>query len=1329
MLFKVIKYSIVFVVIFINAITAQNKSVRFNHIDIDQGLSQNMIRDVIQDSRGFMWIATWDGLNRFDGYNFKVYKNIDGDSTSLRINKIIRVLEDHNGVIWVGTFGGGLAKFNRKSESFKNYLYNSKDPNSLGDNQVLEIYEDSKNRMWIGTRNGGVFMFQNKDNQHYQEEQIKFVNYRNIPNDSTTLSDNGVISVFEDSFGSLWFGTLDGLLNKLVMVNQKDNAFKFLHYDSKSLQVVDKSNYSYENIIEDKNYPGLLWLVDYYTGITWFDVKKEKFIDSYPFYNFSKKFPKENVESVLQDSDGIIWIGTYGNGIYTLNLNDKEKQFDHFRFTTADPTGIDAPNITGFYEDKSGMIWIGTNTNGLYTYYKGAKSFKSYYHISTDNNSLISNNVLGILETNDGFLWIATELGLDKYNPVTDKYIHYKNDPQNSATISSNVVYSLLQDSEGTLWVGTADGLDKYNKISDSFSHYLHNPDDPNSISKGEIIKLFEDSKGTLWIGSWNGGLNKFVPGKENKSGKFMHYKYDKNDHFSLSDNRIMSMAEDKNGKFLIGTSDGGLNIMISDYKVNDDGTSALPKFKRYQHQAKKANSLSNNDVRSILIDKRGTYWLGTMGGGLNKFVPGKNGNDKFIHFRQADGLVNDVVRGLLEDDKGNIWIGTGHGLSKFDPITNTFWNLDKSDGLQTSKFEDASFKSKRDGTMYFGGVGGVVAFHPGKIQNNKYVPPVVITSLKRYNITNTVNSIIEEKGISEKNEIVLSYKDNIITFELAALNFYNSYKNEYSYKLEGYNDNWINIGRKRDITFTNLDHGSYTLFVRGSNNDGVWNLKGKSIRIIVIPPWYMTGWAYLGYGIILIFGLFLIDKIQKKKLITKERNKSQLREAKLIKKQAGELETVDILVKIINRAKDLESLFNSLLEQTIKYIPQAEKAAVFLLNKKESLFRVAYTSGYQVHDLESISFSAEELKKRYIQNSEEVERGILIIKDTENLPGDKKMLGFTKPLSMMVMAVERDNIYEAFVVYDNFKDKNAFDLSAAGILNRFREHAVSAILKAQSLKALQEKNEEIIKTQEQLITQQKLASLGALTAGIAHEIKNPLNFVNNFAELSKDMLVELEEEIESEKDNIASDKYELIKELIDDLKLNFEKINSHGNRADSIIKGMLLHSRGKSGERAMTDLNYLLDQYLMLAYHGLRAQDKEFNISIEKEYDESIGKINIIPQDISRVFLNLINNACYAANKKYKSNRRDFSPMLKVKTKNLKNKIKIYIRDNGTGIPMEIREKLFNPFFTTKPTGEGTGLGLSISYDIIVKGHNGEINYDSKEGEYTEFIISLPKN
>jgi ligand-binding sensor domain-containing protein/signal transduction histidine kinase len=1313
------------ILIYQGFLPAQYQSIRLTNLSIEHGLSQNMVRCILQDSKGFMWFGTWDGLNRYDGYEFNVYKNISNDSSSLRLNRIRTVIEDHNKVLWVATFGGGLSRFNAESETFTNFLHNPADSKSICSDRVTAIFEDSYNRIWVGTENGGLSVFDNNnlDESHKKNYAIQFVNITANHNDSSSISNNGIQLIFEDIARNIWFGTSDGNLNKLQPGKDLFSDFKFVKYSPKWNLTQIENNLWYNDAVEDKNHSGLFWLLNYYQGLIWFDSRTGKFLYEYPFIKFPSNFPISQVTAFGQDNEGKYWFGTGSNGIFTFNPEAEKSfssPFEYYPLNTIESNGVSVSNISSFYQDRSGLIWIGTATNGLYTFNERANKFRNYFYNPSNENSLGGKDALSVLETNNGDIWIGTESGLDKFDHNTKKFIHFKNNPNDAKSLSNNIVYSLHQDPKGILWVGTASGLNKFNSVTNSFEHFKYDRLDSNSISTGEIIKIFSDSKGFLWLGSWTGGLNKFIPGVDGKPDKFLHYRFNQNDPTSISNNRIMSIAEDLSGHLWIGTSDGGLNKLISDYSFAKDGSLIPPKFIRYQYDSDNPDGLSNNDVRSLLIDKKGILWIGTFGGGLNKFVPDE-GETKFIHYSQTNGLANDVVRSILEDDNSNLWIGTAYGLSKFKSAAGTFWNFYESDGIQTSKFEDVFFKSKRDGALYFGGVNGVVAFQPADVKINSYIPQIVISSFKRYNTDGTKGTTIVEKGISEKKEIKLSYKDNILTFEFAALNFFNSSKNSYTYKLEGYNENWIQLGTKRDVTFTNLDPGEYTLYVKGSNGDGVWNNNALSLKIIITPPWWRSNWAYSFYMLAIIMGIFAADRIMRRRVITKERDRAKLREAELIKKQAEELETVDKLVRVINNAENLETLFTSLLHQTIKFIPQAEKAAVFLLDHKDNLFHVAFTSGYEISNLAKISFMPEELKMRYTENSNEIEKGIYIISNTGNLFGDEKLSAFSKAKSMLVMAVEWDNSLEAYFVFDSFADKNAFNPSTARILHRFREHAVSAISKAQSLKTLQEKNEEIIKTQEQLVTQQKLASLGALTAGIAHEIKNPLNFVNNFAEMSQELLEELKIEFQN------NNKEEVL-EIAETLKQNLEKINQHGKRADSIVKGMLLHSRGSSGEKMPTNLNNLLDQYVNLAYHGLRAQDKDFNITIEKDYDDSIGKINIVPQDMSRVFLNVINNACYAANQKKLKDGKDLSPVLKVSTKNIGEKVEIKIWDNGDGVPPSVKGKLFNPFFTTKPAGEGTGLGLSLSYDIVVKQHSGEIKFESEEGSYTEFVIMLPK-
>jgi GAF domain-containing protein len=438
------------------------------------------------------------------------------------------------------------------------------------------------------------------------------------------------------------------------------------------------------------------------------------------------------------------------------------------------------------------------------------------------------------------------------------------------------------------------------------------------------------------------------------------------------------------------------------------------------------------------------------------------------------------------------------------------------------------------------------------------------------------------------------------------------------------------------------------------------------------------------------------------------------LRLYKESEQRASDLLTVNRITKAIAGHLEINKLIEMVGESTKKQF-KANIGYVALLNKKTQMIEFPYGYGEEFPPLKY----GEGLTSKIIQTREPLLLNKMVNEKAQEL--GVKRIGVKAASYLGVPIPVGDEIIGALSVQST-EEENKFNEEDMRLLNTLATHVGIAINNANAYQELSSTLQDLKSTQDQLVAQEKLASLGELTAGIAHEIKNPLNFINNFSEVSGELLDEMKEELQNDRKDEAI-------ELVEDIKQNLVKINQHGNRADSIVKGMLLHSRGTSGEKALTDINDLLDQYVNLAYHGMRAQDKGFNITIEKNYDESLGKINLVPQDISRVFLNLINNACYAANEKKQKNGNNFSPLLKVSTKDLKDRVKIGIMDNGNGIPESVKEQIFNPFFSTKPTGEGTGLGLSLSYDIVVKQHAGEITFESETGKYTEFIIIIPKS
>ncbi|MCS6806616.1 MAG: two-component regulator propeller domain-containing protein [Acidobacteriota bacterium] len=1289
------------------------------------GLSQNLITCILQDRQGFLWFGTKDGLNRFDGYKFTVYQHDPYEPTSLSDSAISALHEDQTGRMWVGT-QNGLNLFDRSKEVFYRLLPDPNNPNSLSHPSVGAIAEDREGAIWIGTLGGGLNKLVLRPPAGGKAsaassganplEGARFTRFTHDPNNPNSLGSDFVGQVVEDGRGTVWATTMKGTLppaqgGYLVTRFRGDGSHPAWN------DWLERDEYR-KFICRGRN--GRVWIGVGSALIEW-DAIAEKFthhqIDFSAISGTSWK-PEDNfwqaVRGMMEDRAGTIWIGsTWGLARFDPGMDT----IAAFRYEPGNPHSIAESGIYSICEDSGGVLWFGSNGNGLFRYDPKAQRFTHRHREGAKLSLWRGTSIRSLCQTRDGTLWIGTaNLQLLRMNRVTGEVTPFQVAQPNVPPLE--LVFSMLQDRTGALWIGSSEGLfqvDWRDGKPGQISRFKPDPDVPRGSGRDDVYKVIEDRSGEIWIATAN-ALSRL----DRAIGHFVSYLYDARDPDTIPGDPYTFIHQDRNGIFWLGAEDGLLRF--------DPPTAG---FKRYRNNPNNPSSLSHNVVRAIAedpLEPDKILWVGTAGGGLNRF---DKETETFTHFTEKDGLPNNVVYAILSDGEGNLWMSTNQGLARFNPRTRRFKNFDIKDGLQDNEFNScASFKSA-SGELFFGGISGFNAFYPEDVRDNPHAPPVVITDFQIFNQSVSFKDPDSplKKPITETGEITLSYEHKVFSFEFAALDFTEPSKNQYAYKMDGFDKDWQPAGTNRTATYTNLDPGEYVFRVKASNNDGVWNDEGVAINVTITPPWWRTGWAYMIYALLLIVGGAAVDRIQRRRVIKRERDRAQRREAELIRQQAAELETIDRIVKVINRTVDLESLFQALLEQGLKLVPHAERATVLIFDHQGKCFKFAATVGYDLEQLKDISFTPEEMVGRYTTESEEVEPGVYILQHVKDLAGEEKISAQPRAAAMLIMAVEWGGTLEGYLVFDNLTDLEAFDRSDARRLNRLREHAISAIAKANTLKTLEEKNREIVKTQAQLIVQEKLASLGQLTAGIAHEIKNPLNFINNFAALSVEMVDELREELDAHKDKKVADIAGEIEEILKTLHQNAAKITEHGQRADSIVYSMLQHSRGKSGQREMTDINHLLDEAVNLTYHGLRARDASFDITIEKTYDDSVGKIEVAPQDISRAFLNILNNACYAAQEKSKQMGDSFSPRLWVRTEHHGEEIEIRIRDNGNGIPPAIRDKIFNPFFTTKPAGQGTGLGLSISHELVVQVHQGEIMVETQEGEFTEFIIILPKN
>jgi len=803
-------------------------------------------------------------LDRATG-KFTRYRHKKNDPNSLSHDIITNGFEDQSGTVWIGT-ASGLNKYNRDRDNVTRYLPGKTDPNSLSYDEVTFIYESPSEPgiLWIGT------------------------------GEARGLSEGGGLNRFDT------------------------RTEKFTHYHLKQGGLKGRSGNIIGQIYEDRD--GVMWLGTT-QGLVRFDRQTESF--RYFLPNAAYPLNRSNIiRSILEDSNGDLWITTIAfDGIY---LFDKETAtFYHYLHDASDPHSLSNNFIISSFIDSTGVLWLGTNTGGLNKLDLYAKKFITVTHNPADPNTLSAMITRAFYEDKEGQLWVGViEGGLNRFDPNTRQVKHYFSNQRDPTSLSDNTVFSLYGDRFGELWVGTANGLNRFDRANESFIHYHPNSNDPTSLSNGEVRAIFQDRAGTLWIGTNDGGLNRYNRAEHN----FTHFRHNPDDPNSISHNSVRAIAQDSSGVLWLGTFGGGLNkLVLSDSNERNKARSEVLQpdkaiFTRYTYNPRDKNSLSNNSIQSIYVDRKGILWIGTFGGGLNRFDPR---TEKFEHFTEANsGLPNNVIYGVLGDNPGNIWVSSNRGISKYMPQSNSFVNYDVDDGLQSKEFNGQACFKNDTGEMFFGGIDGFNIFHPDSIRDNPYQPQIAITDFKLFGQSAPIgeNSPLK-KHISETGEIKLAHWQNNISFEFVALHYNQPGKNKYSYILVNYDQAWRAPGSQRIATYTNLEPGEYFFRVRGSNNDGVWNKKGAVIRILITPPWWKTTGAYVLYVFLIIGLLFFSYRIQRFVVVRRERARSQIREAEL-RARAAEAQARAIQAENERKTIELEKARRLQLSMLPKQLP-----------------------------------------------------------------------------------------------------------------------------------------------------------------------------------------------------------------------------------------------------------------------------------------------------------------------------------------------------------------------------------------------------------------------
>ena len=747
---------------------AQGKTLRFERVSIEEGLSQSRVNTIFQDRKGFLWFGTQDGLNRYDGYSFTIYRHAPDDPQSLSHNRIRKLYEDPEGTLWIGT-DGGLDRFDRVREIFARHQHDPNDPQSLSHNEIRALYEDPDEPgiLWIGTRGGGL--------NRFDRATQTFTHYRHDQNDPQSLSHNQIWAIAEDVQGALWIGTDGGGLNRFDRATQTFTHYRHDPADPQSLN-------------------------------------------------------HDDVWALYLDASGTLWAGTDAG---LARLDAAQEVFTRYQHDPANPKSLSDDFVRTIFEDRSGRFWIGTRGGGLNRFDRATGTFIRHQHNPNNPQSLSSDNIRILFEDRTGILWIGTDGGgLSKYDPAQHLFDYYRHDPAAPQSLSHSYIRSVLEDRDGTLWVGTNRGLNKMDRTTGTFIHYRHTEANPKSLSNDEVRAIIEDRDGALWVGT-NRGLNSMDRATET----FTRYLNDPATRQSLNDDEVNTLFIDRSGVLWIGSDNG-----LSAYDV------AEHTFTHYLHDAEAPQSINSSEIRAIYEDAAGTLWIGTDRG-LNRF---DRVQQTFTSYEVKDGLPHALVNGIQEDTAGFLWISTNRGLTQFDPRTDSFRNYDRYDGLQGNEFNlGVAFRSSQ-GELFFGGVNGLNAFYPDRLQDNTPAPSLALTAFKLFN-----EPAVLDTAISEIHQIDLTYRDDVVTLNFAALDFRAPTQNRYAYKLEGFHEDWIDLGTKHDITFTALDPGLYRLCIRGANSSGVWNEAGIEVSVRVMPPFWATLWFRV-LSLLAIAGLLL---------------------------------------------------------------------------------------------------------------------------------------------------------------------------------------------------------------------------------------------------------------------------------------------------------------------------------------------------------------------------------------------------------------------------------------------------------------------------------------
>ncbi|WP_353570410.1 two-component regulator propeller domain-containing protein [Candidatus Albibeggiatoa sp. nov. BB20] len=1143
---KLILYALSLLLFYSQYSGAQN--LKFEHFAVAEGLSHSTATCALQDSQGFLWFCTEDGLNKFDGYNFTIYRTNIDDLNSLSSSFVSDVAEDKEGILWMAT-NTGLNRFDPKTESFTHYFHEPNNPNSISSNDLVNVFIDKRGDLWVSTATAGL--------NHLNLKTGQFTHYKHEPNNPNSLAGNnfkGTTHIFEDSHGYLWFGTWGQGLNRF---DRETNTFKL--YTTETHNLVGNSIYSIRETIDKKR----LWvatvdgldLLDDITG------------------NVTNHMNDVTVIDILLEDDNKL-IAVCDSSGYAFTVYDlKTGKLEPHNLDQADPYSINGYPM-GILKDHQGNIWVPTWGGGVNKLGK-PNAFRHYYHTFGSKGNLTNNTIYAFYEGLDGIIWIGSEggglCGFDPNAPPNESaftcYQHNEENPETS--LIGDDVYAISGDSKGILWIATWEGFSRFNPKTKSFTNFAHDDNDSNTLAHDHLYSIHVDKKDRVWVGTWEQGLSLY----NQETKQFTHYGHDNNVKNSLGNNQVMYINSDHNGFIWIATP-SGLNRF-------DPKTET---FTHYTHDKKDKHSISGNNIAAIYEDNQQRLWIGTSGSGLNLFDPK---TETFQHFtRKSHQLSGDTINGIMQDKLGRLWLTTNLGLTCFslefgsnpelscyDPKHDqdkvmAVRNYDMGDGLQAGEFFLGAALSSNTGELYVGGPGGFNRFDPELLSTNFNMPAVVFTDFKLFNESVPVyKESLLNQNINYISKITLTHKENIFSIHFSALDFVIPHKNQYAYQLVGFDKDWVYLdSSQRFTTYTNLPAGTYQFRVKASNNDGIWNDEGKQVTIEALSPWWKTWWAYSIY--FLVIAWFFID--QQRKLQKSQAYNQKLQEIDKLKEQA---------VKIAQAN-----------EQRLRQFLDAVPLGIAILNidgsthyMNPSALNIMGINHHKSHDTSNISETYHFYiagTARYYPNQSLT--SVRALKGESNTLDDVEIHradGIVVPIESCGTPIfdERQNVKYAIVTFQDIRERKQAEEDRLRLVQE--QEAKNVALRYN--KEIEAKNIELIH-----LNQEKNEFLGIA----AHDLKNPLAAIRGTAEyiqeefevLSQEELLESAQMVET-----ASRKmFDLITNLLDVNAIESGKVNMNLEQTNLLpIVEAVVHDYKTRAEHKNINIHFQPNQVNNLAY------------------------------------------------------------------------------------------------------------------------------------------------